>query len=289
MNTLDIELMKNAQKQRVSITPDGTRQEQTRHGTGAQKLSRKFATNSSRPCRGRLLVVVRGSEPCPLRGSGYQPGDARGHEAVRRVSRKKHLAQHGHELHRATMVRANSGSHIARLYLKNTFSAHQVQQLVEKSEAAGCSHKVADIASAGKRGSIPKNTSRDLMRKLLKLVTAPPVYWADVPLHDPKGSTTTCRLPVATALFRKRTKRMDTLTCADYLERTHIFRCEWLAHQVLRVLCWSFKQMTEGKFPLTRHDQQGVGAERHVATGEGWNELGRKRRRDAGPRRLVLA
>ena len=86
-------------------------------------------------------------------------------------------------------------SHIARLYLKNTFSAHQVQQLLEKSEAAHA-QGVADIASAGKRASIPKNTSRDLMRKLLKSVTAPPVYWADVPLHDPKGSTTTCRLPV---------------------------------------------------------------------------------------------
>ena len=86
-------------------------------------------------------------------------------------------------------------SHITRLYLKNTFSAHQVQQLLEKSEAAGA-QVVADIASAGKRGSIPKNTSRDLMWKLLKSVTVPPMYWADVPLHDLKGSTTTCRLPV---------------------------------------------------------------------------------------------
>ena len=55
---------------------------------------------------------------------------------------------------------------------------------------------VADTASARKRGSIPKNTSRDLMRKLLKSVTASPVFWADVPLHETKGSTTTCRLPV---------------------------------------------------------------------------------------------
>ena len=31
------------------------------------------------------------------------------------------------------------------------------------------------------------------MRKLLKSVTVPPVCWADVPLHDPKGSTTTFR------------------------------------------------------------------------------------------------
>ena len=33
-------------------------------------------------------------------------------------------------------------------------------------------------------------------------------------------------------------------------------KCAWLAHQVFRVLCWSFKQMTEGKFPWTRHDNK---------------------------------
>ena len=160
-----------------------------------KKLSRKFATNSSRTCPGRLLVVARGSEPWPLRGSGYKPRDARSHEAVRRVSRKKHLAQTRSRVAPNDDGASQFRSHIARLYLKNTFNAHQVQQLLEKSEAAGA-QGVADVASASKRGSIPKNTSRDLMRKLLKSVTAPPVYWADVPLHETKGSTTTCRLPV---------------------------------------------------------------------------------------------
>ena len=43
-----------------------------------------------------------------------------------------------------------------------------------------------------------------------------------------------------------------------------------------------------GQVPIDEARQQGVGAERHVATGECWNELGRKRRRGTGPRRLVL-
>ena len=108
MNTLDIELMK-IHKNR-EFRQDQMGQDKSKRDTVLElkKLYRKFATNSSRTCSGRLLVVVRGSEPWPLRGSGYQPGDARGHEAVRRVSRKKHLPQHGHELHRTTMVRASS-------------------------------------------------------------------------------------------------------------------------------------------------------------------------------------
>ena len=78
-------------------------------------------------------------------------------------------------------------SHIARLYLTSNCWKRVKPQVLKG---------VADIASAGKRGSILKNTSRELMRKLLKSVTAPPVYWAEVPVHDAKGSTTPCRLPV---------------------------------------------------------------------------------------------
>ena len=43
-----------------------------------------------------------------------------------------------------------------------------------------------------------------------------------------------------------------------------------------------------GQVRIDEARQQGVGAERHVATGEGWNGLGRKRRRDAGPQRTGL-
>ena len=43
-----------------------------------------------------------------------------------------------------------------------------------------------DLRLAGAEGRRPGNTSRDFMRTLLRDVSMPPPYFADIPCHDPK-------------------------------------------------------------------------------------------------------
>ena len=46
------------------------------------------------------------------------------------------------------------------------------------------------MARAGKSGQLPKNASRDLLRKLCKSSVMPELYYADVPMFDASSGTT---------------------------------------------------------------------------------------------------
>ena len=64
-----------------------------------------------------------------------------------------------------------------------------------KERSRGCPKELLTLPMQVSAWRIPKKTDRDLMRKLLKSVTAPPVYWAHLPLHDHKVmAKTTCPL-----------------------------------------------------------------------------------------------
>ena len=68
---------------------------------------------------------------------------------------------------------------IADLYLNNDVSAARAQTLFADAQAAGAPN-MGDLAKAGKSGSLGKNLSRDLMRKLLKNSRWPPPYQAQI-------------------------------------------------------------------------------------------------------------
>eukprot|EP00969_Alexandrium_andersonii_P253201 11190350-Alexandrium_andersonii.AAC.1 len=74
--------------------------------------------------------------------------------------------------------------HMKTLFLKNKCSGLEAQALCQAAQAAGAAG-VKDLVAAGKRGQIPKNIHRDMLRKFLKGTTAPEVYWARIPCQDP--------------------------------------------------------------------------------------------------------
>ena len=73
---------------------------------------------------------------------------------------------------------------IAKKYLLNKQSASEVKKEMQKAERAGA-QGVADLATR----TLERNSQRSLMRALLKGCDAPPLYWAKIPVHDPKTST----------------------------------------------------------------------------------------------------
>lgn len=60
------------------------------------------------------------------------------------------------------------------------------QQLSSRATSAGA-RGVESFASAGTSGRYPGNTSRDLLRSMLKNSDMPPLYWAQVPMKEPKS------------------------------------------------------------------------------------------------------
>ena len=78
--------------------------------------------------------------------------------------------------------------HVVDLFLTNAFSGRSTQALLLKAEAAGAAH-VSDLAKAGARGAHPQNANRDLLRRLVRGSTTPSLYWAPVPLVNPKTNS----------------------------------------------------------------------------------------------------
>ena len=75
--------------------------------------------------------------------------------------------------------------HTSNLHLSNKISAKELRELSQSATEAGASG-VSDFIAAGKRGELPGNIQRDIMRKLLKDCTAPEPYYAEIPTHDPR-------------------------------------------------------------------------------------------------------
>ena len=68
---------------------------------------------------------------------------------------------------------------------RNRLSGFTTQQLAEKATKAGASG-VDGMARAGKSGKHRGNISRDLLRDMLKTCSLPLLYWALIPMRDPK-------------------------------------------------------------------------------------------------------
>ena len=71
------------------------------------------------------------------------------------------------------------------LCLRNRVSGFTTQQLSHKATKAGASG-VQGFARAGKFGKLRGNISRDLLRNMLKGCRLPLLYWALIPMRDPK-------------------------------------------------------------------------------------------------------
>ena len=76
------------------------------------------------------------------------------------------------------------------LFLLNHLSGHTTQRLAGAARRSGASD-VGDFSSAGNQGQTPKNSARDLMRRILKNCHYPALYWAEVPLRDPEAASGT--------------------------------------------------------------------------------------------------
>ena len=70
------------------------------------------------------------------------------------------------------------------LYLRNKLSAKDTSKLVRSAHGSGSSG-LSDMKTIGKK--CPRNSQRDLMRKILKKIDMPPPYYADVPVKDRKN------------------------------------------------------------------------------------------------------
>ena len=69
---------------------------------------------------------------------------------------------------------------------RNRLSGFTTQQLAEKATKAGASG-IDGMARAGKSGKHRGNISRDLLRDMLKTYRLPLLYWALIPMRDPKA------------------------------------------------------------------------------------------------------
>eukprot|EP00974_Lingulodinium_polyedra_P043323 4160964-Lingulodinium_polyedra.AAC.1 len=73
--------------------------------------------------------------------------------------------------------------HVARLYLQNKMSAKETVVLIEKAYKAGVTE---GRGMAAAKGHSWKNTSRNLLRTVLRATDFPELYWAKIPCHNPK-------------------------------------------------------------------------------------------------------
>ena len=71
------------------------------------------------------------------------------------------------------------------MFLRNRVSGFTTQQLAHKATKAGASG-VDAFAKAGTSGRHRGNISRDLLRKMLRGCRLPLLYWALIPMRDPK-------------------------------------------------------------------------------------------------------
>ena len=68
---------------------------------------------------------------------------------------------------------------------RNRLSGFTTQQMAEKATKAGAGG-VDGFAKAGKSGKFRGNISRDLLKNMLKGCSLPLLYWALIPMRDPK-------------------------------------------------------------------------------------------------------
>ena len=71
-------------------------------------------------------------------------------------------------------------------FLRNRISGFTTQQLADKATKAGAVG-VETFARAGKHGKLRGNISRDILRQMVKGCALPLLYWALIPMRDPKS------------------------------------------------------------------------------------------------------
>ena len=86
----------------------------------------------------------------------------------------------------ALPVQGDAGfrTQLSRMYLSGQISARITHSLSQSASAAGASG-VQDLGPAAKRGALPGNAQRDIMRRRLNGCTVPEPYFAEIPIHDP--------------------------------------------------------------------------------------------------------
>ena len=73
----------------------------------------------------------------------------------------------------------------ASTFLSGTIAASSLQRLIQKAQLAGATG-AEKLAETGKSGELPGNIRRDFLRHLRRGSLWPRLYYAEIPLWDPK-------------------------------------------------------------------------------------------------------
>ena len=103
---------------------------------------------------------------------------------MQRASRSEHASASASELAGGSTAADAFRNHMIQLYVKNKFSAPETVALARAATMAGAAC-IADFGRVGQNEADPtKNAARDLMAKLLKGCSSPPLYWCTMPLYN---------------------------------------------------------------------------------------------------------
>lgn len=103
---------------------------------------------------------------------------------MQRASRSEHASASASELAGGSTAADAFRNHMIQLYVKNKFSAPETVALARAATMAGAAG-IADFGRVGQNEADPtKNAARDLMAKMLKGCSTPPLYWCTMPLYN---------------------------------------------------------------------------------------------------------
>ena len=150
-------------------------------GGGARQRALRSTADRS---RSRATSACSSPEPTEAASSSHGPlrGGAR-QRTLRSVPDESIVHQEAQDFR----------AYVAKLFLTNRFSSRETVELVTKARAAQAMG-VDDLVTSQEHH---QNASRDLLRRLLRNVTMPDLYWAKAPVADPDtGVTFETSLPV---------------------------------------------------------------------------------------------
>ena len=133
---------------------------------------------------------------------------------------------------------------LAQFFLTNKLSAFETHVLASSAQNAGAVG-VEDLSKAGASGAQPKNLARDIMRSLLKNVSLPEVYWAEIPVLDPDTDTE----KQVSFPFLLPHEVLWKLYSTNDLDKFKTF----IEHQMTKEFCETFNTDPGSTFPIGLH------------------------------------
>eukprot|EP00974_Lingulodinium_polyedra_P091027 8826371-Lingulodinium_polyedra.AAC.1 len=149
-----------------------------RRGGGARQRALR-----GRASRSRSRGTNKSSSPEPAQAASSSHGPLRGGALQRAQAASSSQGPDESTVHQEAQ---DFRAYVAKLFLTNKFSSRETVELVTKARAAQAVG-IDDLVTSQKH---QQNASRDLLRRLLRNVTMPDLYWAKAPVADPDTGVT---------------------------------------------------------------------------------------------------